>query len=425
MRGSGRSLGHQPVLDGVRGAAWAAVFVSHTPYAPSDVAIGQVAMFVFFGLSGFLITSLLVEERSRHGRISLRDFYVRRALRLGPALVVFLILWLAVVALLGNQHWMTTVPGLHGPGGGEPFSVALEGVGAGLAYLTNWFDIFNVFGGYVPLGHLWSLAVEEQFYLLWAPILALLLCWGRRLAVWGASLLAVASLLDVVWIQHAHSTTSWVFRGTDTRAATFLIGGALGLVWAGSRAPSLRWRRCCSPVAWACLGVMVWSGWVFAHRATAVSYGLAWITISVAAPLAVVCLIDRTPRSSILGTAALTYLGRRSYALYLWHYVWLTWFRDLGLAGVVGALAASLVCAELSWRLVEAPALRLKRRFEHRPETVERQPPARDVLVGMTGLGVPALAGRRRSSPPDGASAGHCYAVSGVGGGGTCRPGTS
>jgi peptidoglycan/LPS O-acetylase OafA/YrhL len=372
-RGSSRSLGHQPALDGVRGLAWFTVFIGHAGLAP-EFAVGQVAMFVFFGLSGFLITTLLAVERGASGRISLARFYTRRALRLVPALVAFLAIWLLVVAVFGRHPWMTTVPGTGGSGGGEPFTVALQGVGAGLGYMTNWFGLFGVFTGYVPLGHLWSLAVEEQLYLAWAPLLVFLLVRGHRTAVRGALLLALASFVDVVGIHHAHSTTPWVFYSTDTRSGVFLIGGALGLLWSARPVVAQWWRRMCTPVVIIAAVVLVWSAWVFDHPASSLTYGSAWISVSLAAPLMIVALIDRgRKRPSILSGPIVTYIGRRSYGLYLWHYVWLTWLRGLGLAGVGLALVATLASAELSWRLVETPFLRLKRRYvvsDDRAQTV-------------------------------------------------------
>ena len=344
----------------MRALAWMAVFASHAGLAP-ELAVGQVAMFVFFGLSGFLITAMLSEEKDLRGRINLFHFYVRRALRLVPALVVFLLIWLLVVIFFGHDAWMTSVPGA-GTGTGEPISVAIEGVGAGITYLTNWCGLFGLFTGYVPLGHLWSLAVEEQFYLFWAPLLVFLLSRSRRIAVVGTCLLAIASFLDVIWLHHAHATTTLVFYSTDTRSGAFLAGAALGLLW--SRRPAIGgwWGRTSTPAIVVTIGSLVFGGWIFDHPSSAFVYGTAWIAVSVAAPLMVVVLVNRRrQRPSWLASPAMTYVGRRSYALYLWHYVWLTWLRSLGFSGVLIALLATLACAELSWRVVESPFLRMKR----------------------------------------------------------------
>jgi peptidoglycan/LPS O-acetylase OafA/YrhL len=369
-----RTLGHEPVLDGLRGAAWLTVFVSHAGLI-SDVAAGQVAMFVFFGLSGFLISSLLVAEYSRTGRISLPNFYARRALRLLPALVLFLFLWLCVVALFGHEPWMTTVPG-GGKGSGEPFTVALQGVGAALVYVTNWFSIFKVINGYVPLGHLWSLAVEEQFYLVWGPLLLVLLSrLGSRAAVAVTSGLACLTFLDLIFIQHASSTTMWVYMGTDVRAGAFLIGGALAILRPRLSLRSL-WVRLTRPAIVISMGIAVFAGWVFDHPVSPLTYDAGWIAVSIAAPVLVLALVDRPKQQhrSFLERPVLTYLGRRSYALYLWHYVWLTWLRSLGLLGVIGAFAATVISAELSWRLVESRALSYKGRFVSRSPAPESKP---------------------------------------------------
>ena len=117
-------------------------------------------------------------------------------------------------------------------------------------------------------------------------------------------------------------------------------------------------------------------------------FGLAWVGVSLGAAVLIANVVDeRTPgKASILSHPIVVYLGQRSYALYLWHYVWLTWLRSLGLMGIVGALAASLACAELSWRMVEAPALARKGRFSSmpapEPSPVEAPVPSRPSADG-------------------------------------------
>jgi peptidoglycan/LPS O-acetylase OafA/YrhL len=363
-----RGLGRQPAFDGLRGVAWLVVFVAHANVI-HDFAFGQVAMFVFFALSGFLITSLLVQEHAAIGRVSLRNFFARRALRLLPALWFFLAAWLLVVAVLGNHPWITTVPG-GGVGAAEPITTALQGVGAALGYFSNWFEINNLSSGYFPLGHLWSLAVEEQFYLIWAPLLVVVLWCRPRLAAIFAALLTVVSLLDVVVFHHASSTSGIVDMGTDTRAGSFVAGALLALCWAQrSRVVTSIRAHARVPSIAGVLAVMVWAAWVFDHQASVLEFGLAWVGVSLGAAVLIADVVDdRTSgKASILSYPIVVYLGQRSYALYLWHYVWLTWLRSLGLMGIVGAFAASLACAEVSWRMVEAPALAQKRRFSTMP----------------------------------------------------------
>ena len=360
-----RLLRHTPPLDGLRGAAWLGVFLTHAGLL-SSFSTGQTSMFVFFGLSGFLITALITNEFALRGRVSLRRFFAGRAYRLVPALAAFLAIWLAVVAAFGNHPWIRTIPEHHSPGTAEPFNVALQGVGGAIVYLTNWFGIYHVFTGYIPLGHLWSLAVEEQVYLIWAPVCLILLMWRRRVAIGVALALAVGSLIEVFAFTFTHHTGDHLYMGTDTRSGAFLLGGALAIIWAhgGLRA----WRRRLPNSAMAALAIALLAAalvWLQAG-ATPWIYALTWTAATLGGPLLVAALMERG--DSLLGRMlsgrVITYLGRRSYALYLWHYVWLTWLRSLGWAGVLLAFALSLASAELSWRLVESRFLARKRRME-------------------------------------------------------------
>ncbi len=357
-----RRLQHTPALDGLRGVAWAAVFLTHAGIL-TRFAGGQTAMFVFFGLSGFLITALVVNEFDARGGVSLRRFFGRRARRLVPALVVFLGVWLAVVAVFGDQPWIRSIPG-GTPGLAEPFQVALQGVGAGASYLTNWFGIFHVFTGYVPLGHLWSLAVEEQSYLVWAPLLALLLRWDHRAAVVAALGLAAVSLTEVFALELAHHGYGGdrMYMGTDTRAAAFLLGGALAVTWAHGGLARWNKRLPNALLTASALALLVIAVLWMQRGDGPWRYGLTWTAATVGGPLLVLALMTGGGwLSRLLSGTVVTYLGRRSYALYLWHYVWLTWLRSLGRTGIALALGLSLASAELSWHLVEARFLARRR----------------------------------------------------------------
>ncbi len=379
-----RRLGHRPALDGIRGIAWAVVFCSHALTLP--LAVGQVAMFVFFALSGFLITGLLVEERTATGRVSLSHFFARRALRLLPALAFFLAGWLAVVlATGGHAPWTTTVPGGE-PGAGTSPGLALQGAVAALVYVTNWADIGGWFSGYVPLGHLWSLAVEEQFYLLWSPVVVLVLCWRRTAVCWAAGLAAAASFVDVA-LRSGHGLSLVIDMSTDTRAGAFLVGAVLAVAWSRG-GPWLRAieARDGHITAAGAPTVLAIGSWVFDHRVAGLAFTLTWIAVSVAAGLLVIAFLGdgRSERAGIVASPVATYVGRRSYGLYLWHYVWLTWLAGLGLPGVVLALGASFTTAEISWQLVERPALSLKHRFSPTRTGPPRSTPAAPVAVPVT-----------------------------------------
>ncbi len=350
-------------------------------------------MFVFFALSGFLITGLLVEERFRSGGVSLRNFFARRALRLLPALGFFLAGWLVVVLLTGGaEPWTTTVPGGAVGTGTSPW-VAVQGTVAALLYVTNWAEVLGWFTGYVPLGHLWSLAVEEQFYLLWSPVAALLL-WrrGRTIMGWAAAIAAVASFCDVA----LHSGSGLSLRidmGADTRAGAFLVGAALAVAWS-RRA---RWLRIVEGggrhvVVAGSLVALAFGSWVFDQTVSPAVFTVAWIGSSVAAGLLVVAFLGdrRRHRNGVVDSPIATYVGRRSYGLYLWHYVLLTWLAGLGLLGVPLALFATFAAAEVSWRLVERPALSLKRRFISVPPVPATELAAHSItekpLVGQAAL---------------------------------------
>jgi peptidoglycan/LPS O-acetylase OafA/YrhL len=372
-------LGRRPALDGVRGAAWAVVFVSHAVSLP--LALGQVAMFVFFALSGFLITGLLVEEHTTTGAVSLRNFFARRALRLLPALLLFLVVWFAVVLVLqGHAPWTATVPG-GGSGAGTSAWVGLQGVAAAIAYVSNWAQSQNWFTGYVPLGHLWSLAVEEQFYLLWSPVAVLLLArCNRRVVGWVAGFTALASFVDVA-LRDGHGLSITVDMGTDTRAGAFLVGAVLAVAWS-RRA---RWVRALQAAGGrytvtAALLCLAWGSWGFHHQLESWVFTATWVGVSLASGILVVAFLGEGRRHEhrIVSSPVATYVGRRSYGLYLWHYVWLTWLASMGLLGVPMALLLSFASAEASWRCVERRALAHKRRFGPGLRVPLREPVVQD-----------------------------------------------
>jgi peptidoglycan/LPS O-acetylase OafA/YrhL len=348
-----RRLGHRPALDGLRGIAFVMVFVDHTRLL-ADLQFGEVAMYLFLALSGFLITVQLVGEAGRHGTVRLRRFFGRRLRRLMPALGLLVGVWLVVIALFPHAGWTSTTPGGGSPGPTD-LLVALKGSLGALGYLSNWLDILGLYGGRFPLGHLWFLATQEQFYLLWVPVLALLICRFRRLVIPAALGLAIVSVGEALWMMHRGTAWMRIYAGTDTRAASILIGSALAMAWSQGRLDWLAHRLWGAVVRVGAVAALSWALVNFSHQHASTLDGLAWVvaTVAGAALVSAMVLAERGLLHRAFGHPVLGYLGSRSYGLYLWHYVWLTWLAGLGAIGILAAGLASLVSAEASWQLVE------------------------------------------------------------------------
>jgi peptidoglycan/LPS O-acetylase OafA/YrhL len=327
-------------------------------------------MFIFFGLSGFLITQLLVEEQAFRGTIRLREFFKRRIVRLLPALIVFLAVWILVVWVFLGSAWLTTVP-QGGASRSLTLQVALEGVVASLSYFMNWAEIFKMFSGYVPIGHIWSLAVEMQFYLVWAFILVFLIRWGRKSVLWFAVLGSFAASTEAIWLMHLGDSGLRIYMGTDVRAGSLLAGAAAAMIWSRTRT-DFSTSKVLKIAALISAIEILWSMYAFADPTFSISQQLAWPLTSIACAVAVIYMVElphgRGGRWAL--HPVMQYIGKRSYGLYLWHYVWLTWFRGLGLLGVVMALGLSLLSAEMSWRLIEKP---VSDWFRHKREEKKTQ----------------------------------------------------
>jgi peptidoglycan/LPS O-acetylase OafA/YrhL len=340
-------LGYRPALDGLRGVSILAVMLYHTRLLPG----GFLGVDVFFVLSGFLITSLLLEEHASTGRVSLRAFYVRRALRLLPALA-------PLVAIAGGAMIAR-----------DPSAGTVGFVLSVIFYVANWAIVYGLPQGL--LGHAWSLAIEEQFYLLWPPLLLLLLGWLRRR---GALLLLMAAAVGLAVayrfaITGTPSGMARIYVGLEAHADPVLIGCTLGIFCASSF--FRRTRR--AIVVWNVLGVLAGIGlvnllarsrfpedYVFASAST---------TTAIASALVIVAaLLPSSPCGGVLRWAPLMWIGRRSYALYLWHYpvFYLAgplWRPGAEPAAALLAWAIAFALAAASFRYVEQPMLDLKTRF--------------------------------------------------------------
>ncbi len=351
-------LGWRPGLDGLRGYAVLAVIAFHfsqRDFQGSSVMFpgGAIGVDVFFVLSGFLITYLLLYELRTTGSVDLRRFYVRRALRLLPAFVA-MFFGFSIVVVAFDDHDFT---------GPRAAPLLLDNMFYVLTYSLNW--LATVGGERVwGIGHLWSLAVEEQFYLVWPP--ALVLLW--RLGRWPGPFIAVASVLLVssasmpLWIDNADH----LYFGTDARAHQLLAGAVLAQLFVSGRFDARTAQQPTFRLALGISAIVLVAVVLLAADRNWYLLGGGLVLVTVAATIVVAGVVFAEGRwwSVLLTNRALIYLGKRSYALYLWHYPIGVWWERLELAGrVVVPLALSIALAEISYRLVEEPALRLKDRL--------------------------------------------------------------
>ncbi|MDQ2852500.1 MAG: acyltransferase [Actinomycetota bacterium] len=350
---------YSPALDGVRGTAMVLFMAFHFGVAALQGA--WVGINLFFVLSAYLITRLLIEEHARSGRLDLLAFYRRRARRLLPALFVLL-------AALGIYGALIAPPSVRGALRGDMLATLL--------FVQNWHLIlqgdqyFDLFGAPSFLRQAWTLAVEEQFYLLVPLVVLALVRWVRRRDV-QAGILLTLGLAGALWTAHIGVATTeaqtHAYYGTDTRAQALCIGAALAF-WTGLRTRRADQVRLPAPVV-AALG---WGGLVamgYAFFAIAPFQGFMYddggifLFALAAAALVLACADERASRlRAVLGWRPFAYLGRISYGLYLWHWPILLWMRRvdprLGTSLTVGiGICTTLAIAAASYHFVERPVI--------------------------------------------------------------------
>ena len=352
--------GHIPGLDGLRAIAIISVLLFH--YWPTSLPGGFLGVDVFFVVSGFLITTLLLREMDQHGRIDLPAFWRRRARRLLPALVLVVVTSVSVARLVGGDLLV---------------GIGRQTLGA-LTFTSNWLEIAagaSYFHSTSPILFInfWSLAVEEQFYLLWPLSLVVVLALTRttRQRVYAVAGIGLASTLLMAALYPPGEDATRVYYGTDTHLMGLMAGAALSLAWADPRhRAGLRtrvWRR------WrglAVLGSLLALGalmrWTSDGSALTFRGGIALACVATAVLVAGL-LEAPSPWRRLMSVPPLTWIGERSYGIYLWHWPIIVLAGALvpyapgtvrGALVTLSALCTTFVLSELSLRLVERPVRR-------------------------------------------------------------------
>lgn len=359
-------LTYSPELDGLRGAAILSVmaFHAHAPFLKG----GFIGVDIFFVLSGFLITSLLVSEYDRYGSVSLKSFYMRRVLRLAPALIVLLLAFcLASFLFLGNEQ------------ANRNYVDSL----ISLFYLSNWARAFSLHPPYF-LGHTWSLSIEEQFYIVWPILLLTFLRFfsSRKLVILFTISLALLAWAFRVYLLMNGATPERLYNGLDTRADALMVGCTFGVAYASGFFNK-------KPLKLMLSKILVFLAPISALILLAFSAGANWrnpymyqfgffaIELLTAIIVVDIMLNDKSTIKRMLTTKALVWVGSISYGLYLWHYPIYRAMFSLKITGFFVITIGSLITfsvATVSYHFIEKPILKIKKRFAHKTPNNSIQP---------------------------------------------------
>ena len=348
-------LGYQPALDGLRALSVIAVMLYHAGiyWIPG----GFIGVEVFFVVSGFLITSLMIDEQHVSGKVSLKQFWIRRARRLLPALFAMLIAALVAVTFFAKD----SAPDFR------------RDVGPALSYFSNWWQIYFVDTPYFAanslpmLRHLWSLAVEEQWYVLW-PVVFVFVLGNKRIPRWISAvvigLLSAGVMVGtaLAFIPDDETRINFLYLSTLTRSSGLLLGAALACVWHPWKKAVVRFAKVRSGFADVlALGALATLGYIsaFIHVADEQLYmgGLAAATVASVVIIAVVVRSGKSLVKRVLSFPLLVEIGRRSYGLYLWHWpIFVIAGARLSSIRLAYALTATVIINEFVYQFIETPA---------------------------------------------------------------------
>ncbi len=346
-------MGYQPGLDGLRAISVVAVMLYHAGF--EWMHGGFFGVEVFFVVSGFLITSLLLEEWGRDDRIALGQFWLRRGRRLLPALFTMLLAVGVWATFWGDEH----------------LAQLRHDVLAAVFYVSNWWQVFFTDVPYFApadpplLRHLWSLAVEEQWYLIWPLVFVALMRkrtdGGRGLfAPLVAVVLGINLVMALAFDAADAGRTNFLYLSTFTRASGLLLGAAAAFVWkpwrwAGAARRDLPWLDAAGFAAVAGLLMM----FVPVRVTSAFVYRGGMLVVSVLSVVAIAAVVHPGARwfRRVMSERMLVEMGKRSYGLYLWHWPIFV-FMDVRADPAVRfwpAMLVAVVLSELSYRFVETP----------------------------------------------------------------------
>lgn len=344
---------YMPGLDGVRAVAVIAIIIYHLN--PQWLSGGFLGVDTFFVISGYLITSLLLTEYHNTGKIELMSFWLRRVKRLIPA-VLFLVMGVIVLSLI----FMPT----------EIQKVRADTIAA-IFYVSNWWyimqnvDYFEQFA-VQPLKHLWSLAIEEQFYLVFPIVLLSLLSFIRRLKSIRIIflILLVISMIAMMVLYVPNENVARVYFGTDTRIQTLLMGVLLALVWPPFqlKAKVNRQMRTMIDTAGVVGLAILFICFKFVSETNSILYYGGFFLISTVTLLVIASSVHPSGYfAKFLGNKVFTFIGSRSYSLYLWHYPIIVLIHHQFVQGQIPPLVyvveilLMVLMAEFSYKFIEQP----------------------------------------------------------------------